>query len=58
MTSEESIKGHSLKHQRVVLISPDENLGNAAQRFNQQAPIALRHCCVLLQNAVQVLKML
>lgn len=51
-------KGHSLEHQRIVLISPDENLGNAAQRFNQQAPIALRHCCVLLQNAVQVLKVL
>lgn len=49
---------HSLKDRRIILIAPDQDLRNAAQRLDQQPAIALRNSLVALQNVVQILEML
>lgn len=41
-----------------MLVAPNQDLCDAAQRLHQQATITFRHGGVLLQNAVQVLKVL
>ena len=45
---------HLLKDGAVVLVAPDENLGDGPQRLDQQAPVSVRHRLVLVQHRVQV----
>lgn len=47
---------NSLKHRAVILISPDENLGNGADSFHKQISVVISHCCVLRKNMVHVPK--
>ena len=45
---------HLLKDGAVVLVAPDENLGDGPQGLDQQAPVSIRHRLVLVQHRVQV----
>lgn len=43
-----------LKHGAVVLVSPDEDLGDGPERLHQQAAVALIDRLVLGQHRVQI----
>ena len=45
---------HLLKYRAVVLVSPDEDLGDRPERLHEEAAVALRDGLVLAQHAVQV----
>lgn len=38
----------------VVLVAPDQDLGNGAQRLDKKVLVVLRHRLVLVQNAEKV----
>lgn len=43
-----------LKHGAVILVSPNQDLGDGADGLHQQVPVLLRDCCVFGQDMVQV----
>lgn len=49
---------HSLEHGRIILVAPNEDLGDAAQRLDEEAAIVLGHGRIAVENVVQILEVL
>lgn len=46
--------GDSLEHGAVILVAPNEDLGDTSQTLHQQSSVVFRHCRVLLQHRVEI----
>ena len=47
-----------VKHGAVILVSPDQDLGNGSDGLHQQPLVALGDCLVLAQHRVKILELL